>query len=129
VTKYLIRIYIGFILLLTVPAGFFLKSYSGPGQWWFNDYGAGVLYEVFWILVVFFFSPRKKMLNKAPLWVFTVTCALEVLQLWHPSILERIRSYYLGAVLIGTTFSWFDFPHYAFGCIIGYWLIRSLANP
>ena len=55
-----VRKYIIFSLLLIAPLGFLFKLYSGPGQWWFNDYGAVVLYEIFWILVVFFFIPTRK---------------------------------------------------------------------
>ena len=110
-------------LLFVTPIGFLLKFYSGPGQWWFNDYGAGLLYEVFWILAIFLLLPRKELVNKIPLWVLVITCALEILQLWHPWILERIRSYFLGRALIGTTFTWWDFPHYGIGCLLGWLLI------
>ncbi len=126
VTKYLIRIYIVLSLLIITPAGFILKSYSGIGRWWFNNHGAGVLYELFWILVVFFIVPRKQYVSKIPVGVFIITCALEILQLWHPWFLEKIRSYYFGRALIGTTFTWWDFPHYAIGCIMGWILIKWL---
>ncbi|ODS34777.1 MAG: hypothetical protein SCARUB_00037 [Candidatus Scalindua rubra] len=45
--------------------------------------------------------------------VLGITCFLEFLQLWHPPFLESIRSTFIGSVLIGTTFTWWDFPHYA----------------
>ena len=122
-----IRRYIIFSLIFVTPLGFLFKFYSGPGQWWFNDYGAGVLYEIFWILVVFFFIPTKKSANRIPFWVFTITSALEILQLYHPWLLEKIRSYFLGAALIGTTFTWWDFPHYAIGCVIGWLLTRRMS--
>jgi hypothetical protein len=107
-------------LLVVTPAGFLAKFYSGPGQPWFNDYGAGLLYEIFWILFFFFFFPRKNLVNKIPVWVFFVTSGLEFLQLWHPWFLEKIRSFFLGSALIGTSFTWWDFPHYAIGCVIGW---------
>jgi hypothetical protein len=110
------------------PLGFFFKLYSGPGRWWFNQYGAGLLYEMFWILIAFFFFPTKKAVNRIPVWVFTITGILEVFQLWHPSILERIRSNFWGSALIGTTFVWWDFPHYAIGCAAGWLLIRQIAE-
>lgn len=122
-TKYRIRKRVILSLLLVTPLGFTFKFYSGTGHWWFNDNGAGLLYEVFWILILFFFVPRKGNVASITIWVFLVTCALEVLQLWHPWFLEKIRSYFLGSALIGTTFAWWDFPHYAVGCMIGYvWL-------
>jgi hypothetical protein len=103
--KYSIRRYCIYSLLAVVPLGFLFKSYSGPGHRWFNDFVAGLFYEIFWILLVFLILPKKKWVNKIPLWVFLITCALEVLQLWHPKFLEKIRSFFIGAALIGTTFS------------------------
>lgn len=124
-----IRKKIIFSLLFVILLGFLFKFYPGPAHWWFNNYGAGLLYEVFWILSVFLFFPNKKTVNTIPILVLAVTCILEVLQLWHPWFLEKIRSYFLGKALIGTTFVWWDFPHYAIGCTIGYmwikWLIKG----
>ena len=54
--------------------------------------------------------------------VLVVTCTLAFLQLWHPAFLEAIRSTFLGRTLIGTTFAWWDLPHYAVGCALGTWL-------
>ena len=113
-------------VLIVTPLGFLFKFYSGPGRWWFNNYGAGLLYEVFWILVVFLFIPRKRYVRRIPVCVFVVTCALEVLQLWHPWFLEKVRSYFLGRALIGTSFSWWDFPHYAVGSLLGWLLIDRI---
>lgn len=121
-----IRKYVGVSLLIVTPLGFLFKFYAGPGRWWFNNYGAGLLYEVFWILVIFLFIPKKQYVRRIPIWVFVVSCALEVLQLWHPSFLHEIRSYFLGRALIGTSFVWWDFPHYAIGCLIGWLSIKSI---
>ena len=41
--------------------------------------------------------------------VLAVTFALEFLQLWKPPFLQAVRSTFLGHVLIGSSFSWFDF--------------------
>ena len=122
-----IRKYIILSLLLITPLGFLFKLYPGPGRWWFNDYGAGVLYEIFWILVVFFFIPTRKSANRIPFWVFTITSALEILQLYNPWLLEKIRSFFLGRALIGTTFTWWDFPHYVIGCVIGWLVIKKMS--
>jgi len=124
--KHSIRKNILFSLLFVTPAGFLCKYYPGPGQWWVNNYFAGLLYEIFWIMVSCFFFPAKKTVNKIPIWVFLITCSLEVLQLWHPLFLEKIRSGFIGSALIGTTFSWWDFPHYAAGCICGWLWIKWL---
>lgn len=113
-------------LAVVVPAGFFFKLYSGPAQTWLNNYGAGVLYELFWCLVIFLFWPRGEIITRIVASVFAVTCFLEVLQLWHPWLLEEIRSTFLGSALLGTTFSWWDFPHYIVGCTIGWFWMHGL---
>ncbi|MDY7038808.1 MAG: DUF2809 domain-containing protein [Thermodesulfobacteriota bacterium] len=114
----------GFLSLLVItPLGFACKFYPGPGHGWFNNYGAGLLYEIFWILLAFLFFPLRKSANVIPICVFVITCILEFLQLWHPPFLEAIRSSFLGSALIGTTFVWWDFPHYVLGCLVGwFWL-------
>ncbi len=124
-----IRKRIIYYLIIITPAGFLFKFYSGPAESWFNDYGAGLLYEIFWILVIFFFLPSRKAIKKIPPFVFVFTSVLEILQLWHPWLLEQIRSTFIGRALIGTSFSWWDFPHYAIGCLIGWIWIRQLVKP
>lgn len=113
-------------LLVVTPFGFVFKLYSGPGDWWFNNYGAGVLYEIFWILLAFLFFHSRRSANLIPILVFVITGILEFLQLWHPQLLEMIRSSFIGSALIGTTFVWWDFPHYVLGCLLGWFLIRFL---
>jgi len=122
VSFFLKRIWILVALLFITPAGFLFKFYSGPAHRWFNDYGAGVMYEIFWCLLIFFFYPRRKASLKIAAGVFLVTSFLEILQLWHPLFLQQIRSTFLGRALLGTTFVWWDFPHYVLGCLIG-WLV------
>jgi len=96
-------------LCVITPAGFWCKVYTGPGDWWFNDYGGGVAYVIFWCLVVFFIRPEKKYTVKIAVWVFSITCALETLQLWQPPFLQQIRSTFPGKALLGTTFVWWVF--------------------
>jgi len=114
-------------LLVVTPIGFASKFYSGPGAWWCNNYAGGVMYEIFWCLVGLFLWPRASTVSIAA-WVFGVTCSLELLQLWHPHFLEVIRATFIGRSLIGTSFSWWDFPHYLVGCCAGWFWIRSLAK-
>jgi hypothetical protein len=123
----LIRKRIFLSLLVITPLGFLSKRYAGPAQSWFNNYAAGVLYEIFWCLVLLFLWPRRESTVKITVVVLLVTGFLEVLQLWHPWMLEQIRSTFLGRALIGTTFSWWDFPHYILGCALGwFWMLRIL---
>ncbi|MFQ5706283.1 MAG: DUF2809 domain-containing protein [bacterium] len=114
-------------LLVVTPIGFASKLYQGPGAWWLNDYGGGVLYEIFWILLAAWVVPHAR-----SFWlgtsVFLVTSVLEFLQLWHPRFLETLRSTFLGQTLLGTTFVWWDFPHYVLGCALGAWWVHYLGR-
>jgi len=123
-----LRIRAALLLLVVTPLGFAFKAYSGPGSGWFNYYGAGCLYEVFWILIAFLCFPSKRSVSRIPICVFLVTSILEFLQLWHPPFLEVIRSFYVGKALIGTTFVWWDFPHYVLGCVAGWLVIRRISQ-
>lgn len=114
------------VIASVVPLGFALKYYSGSGHEWCNNYGAGVMYEVFWCLCAFTFFPKKKNIPYIVVAIFILTCTLECMQLWHPPMLETIRSYKAGVWLIGNDFDWLDFPHYAIGCGIGWLILRLL---
>ena len=113
------------LLVILIPVGLATKFYQGPGYNWVNHYAGGLVYEIFWCLVVSFIQPRLNGWTTAA-WVFGITCLLECLQLWHPPFLELIRSTFWGKALIGTSFSWWDFPHYIFGSAIGGLLVEKL---
>lgn len=113
-------------LIIVTPLGFLSKFYQGPLDWWFNDYGGGVLYEIFWCLFVFLLIPKRQAVIKIPIWVFIVTCILEILQLWHPPFLQQIRATFWGRMFLGTTFVWWDFPHYVIGCLIGWLWLKQI---
>lgn len=113
-------------LLIVIPMGFFFKYYSGSAHQWFNDYAAAVFYEIFWCLFAFLFFRSRTGVRQIPLWVFIITCILEFMQLWHPPLLEEFRATLIGKWLIGTTFDWWDFPHYLLGCILGWLWLRQL---
>ena len=111
-------------LLFITPLGFLSKFYAGPGAKWLNNSFGGLLYEIFWCLVIFLILPRLKPVNIA-VGVFVVTCLLECLQLWHPPFLEVLRSDFIGRTIIGTSFVWSDFIYYILGCFAGWlWLER-----
>lgn len=106
-------------LCILIPIGFGTKLYQGAGSQWMNYYAGGLLYEIFWCLAAAILWPRVSVL-RISVTVLGITSVLEFLQLWHPPILETIRSTFIGKTLIGTTFSWWDFPHYVAGCFIGW---------
>ena len=124
-SRYRLRLLVA--LLVVTPLGFGTKFYAGPGASWMRHHAGGVVYEIFWILLVLWVWPRLSPLRVAS-GVFVVTCALEILQLWHPAPLEWVRGAFLGRALIGSTFSAGDFPHYVAGSALGFVLARWLAR-
>lgn len=119
-------IFIILSVLIVVPMGFLFKYYNGPAHHWFNDYGASVFYEIFWCLFAFLFFRSRAAVIQIPIWIFVITCILEFLQLWHPPLLEEIRATLIGKLLLGTTFVWWDFPHYVLGCVLGWLWLQQL---
>jgi hypothetical protein len=115
------------VLAVVTPLGFATKLYAGPGATFVASQAGGFLYVVFWVFLALALFPRLSRGGIA--WgVALVTSALEVLQLWHPPFLERIRSTFLGHALLGSTFAWSDFAYYAAGALAAYALARATAS-
>jgi hypothetical protein len=107
------------VALLLVPLGVATKLYHGPGGSWVEGNAGGLLYVVFWILLVMAARPSLRPARVAAA-VLLLTCLLELLQLWHPAWLEPIRAGFIGHALLGNTFAWLDFPHYLAGALAGW---------
>jgi hypothetical protein len=129
------RIWTLISLLIIIPVGFYSKFYRGPGANWVNNSLGGVFYEIFWCLLILLIAdilrkpdPLKKTgYYREPLIaaaVLIMTCILEFLQLWHPPVLESLRSSFIGRTVLGTTFAWSDFPYYFLGTGIGWIWMR-----
>jgi hypothetical protein len=112
-------------MLIIVPLGLYSKFYSGQAANWVNDSLGGILYVIFWCLFAFLFLSDTKPWKIATV-VFAITCSLELLQLWHPALLEFIRSHFLGRTLLGTSFTWVDLPYYLVGGGIGWIWMKFL---
>ncbi len=112
-------------LAIITVAGFASKLYRGPGESWTRDSLAGLFYVVFWCLAAAFVFPRASP-RRIALAVLVATCALEVLQLWHPPWLQEVRGTFLGAALLGTTFVVSDFVYYVIGAGLGWLGVRWL---
>jgi hypothetical protein len=112
-------------ILIVVPLGLYSKFYNGQAARWVNDSLGGVLYVIFWCLFAFLFLGNTKPWKIAAA-VFAITCFLELLQLWHPPFLESLRSNFVGTTILGTTFTWSDFPYYLVGCGIGWLWMNSI---
>lgn len=111
------------VLIFVTPLGFYTKFYTGPLQDWVNNSLGGVFYEIFWCLVLALLFRRLRPVSIAGV-VLLVTCALEFLQLWHPPFLESLRVNFIGATILGSSFTWSDFPYYLIGSIMGYYLLN-----
>lgn len=112
-------------IIIIVPIGFLTKFYSGPVHTWVNNSLGGILYIIFWSLLLFFIIPDVKPI-KITFYVFIGTCFLEFLQLWHPRILELIRSNFIGRTILGTSFSLLDLFHYVVGLVLSLILLKYL---
>jgi hypothetical protein len=112
-------------LLITGLTGLYTKFYTGSAAQWVNNSLGGVFYEIFWCLFIYFFFTTMKP-SMIAFFVLIVTCFLEFLQLLHFSFLELIRNTLTGQILIGTSFTWSDFPYYFFGCLAGWFLIKKI---
>ena len=117
-------------MIAAATIGLAPQLYPSPGRRWLNVCGpASVAYVVFFMLAAFLIVPSRKLATRIAVGVLLVTCVLEFLQLWHPPWLQGIRSTFVGASLLGTSFSWWDFPAYVVGAVVGWvvlrWLVRS----
>jgi hypothetical protein len=125
------RVLILLALLLIIPLGIVSKIYAGIGHEWVQDYSGDVLYEIFWCLLIFWFTPTSKKstkLHQIALWVLVVTCIIEVSQVWFYLVPVTIRTSFIWRMLLGAGFDWWDFPHYALGALIGWKIIEQIAQ-
>jgi len=116
------------VLTIVTPLGFLCKLYRGPGFIWFNDYGGGIFYELFWCFAFFLIWPRKSATLRICSGVFIGTTILEFLQLISNPALEYIRSGFIGRTLIGSSFSLLDIFYYLVGCVIALGWLRALSR-
>ena len=112
-------------ILVVSALGFAAKFYPGPGATWINHFGpASIAYEIFLMLVIFTVVPRRVAITPIAIAVCVVTCSLEFLQKWQPSWLQAARATFVGRTLLGHDFSWWDFPAYPVGCVLGWFVLR-----
>lgn len=113
---------------LLIPIGIATKLYTGPGSTWVVGNLGGAVYVAFWCLAVLTVWPRLSATRVAVV-VLCCTASLEFLQLWHPAPLEAARSTLVGQALLGSYFSWTDFPYYVAGALIAVPLARVATRP
>lgn len=116
---------LGLLALLLVPLGVATKLYAGPAEFWVRAHAGGVLYVMFWCWTLLALRPHWPARTVAAV-VLAATCVLEFMQLWHPAPLQAVRATALGHALLGSAFSWSDFPHYLLGAVLAAWIARRL---
>ena len=116
------------LLISLVPfciIGIFVKLYMGRYSLVWPDKIAGTFYVIFWSFFIALIFPDKPRL-KLVLVVFIITCLLEFTQLYSFAVLDAIRSTFVGRAMIGTSFSWSDFPWYLIGALLAYSMLQLL---
>ena len=114
---------------LVIAFGLGCKSYRGVGSEWINNWGpASVAYVLLFMLLIFILVPRADWIRRIAIGVCIGTCIIEVLQLWNPHFLETLRATLLGRLVLGNTFSWWDFPAYIIGCLLGVLVLRGICK-
>ena len=114
---------------VVIALGLACKLYSGPAATFVNNFGpASVAYEWLWMLLAFIVWPERKWIVRIAVVVFVATCLIEFLQLWKHGTLETVRATFLGKMVLGNSFSWWDFPAYLVGCLSGYWILAACCS-
>lgn len=121
------RLILAIAIFIIVPLGYIIRFSTIPGLEWLNDFLGGVAYEIFWILLVMFLSPRSSVVSVA-VGVCLATCALEFLQLWKPPFLQAMRATLAGRLVLGNAFTWSDFINYFIGSFVGWGVVRALSR-
>jgi hypothetical protein len=112
-------------LLLITPLGFYTKLYSGLASQWVNNSMGGILYVMFWSLLISLFVSKPNAFKIGTI-IFLLTCAIEFLQLWQPAVLMHLRKSFIGRTILGTSFSLLDFVHYFLGFLLSIVLLKFI---
>ncbi|MEI6632981.1 MAG: DUF2809 domain-containing protein [Chlamydiota bacterium] len=118
---------LGAILVLTASAGLSTRLYGGPGSWLVRGSVGGFFYVLFWCFLGYLLFPGARP-GAVALTVLAATCAIEFSQLRHPPFLEAARGTLTGGLLLGSVFSWADFPWYFAGCGAAWLAGRTLQS-
>jgi len=114
-------------IIIVASVGILCNFYTGFLSFWVRNSFGGVLYEIFWCLIILFFFSKMQPIFIVTL-TFIVTCILEFLQLIHTPCLEFFRGFIIGRLILGTSFSLLDIPYYFIGCTISYFWIKFLVK-
>ena len=111
------------LIVIITALGFSAKLFPHGEATWLSNQLAGLFYVTELSLILYLFFPDHFIILLV-IAAFLLTSMVEFMQLWHPAFLEPIRSSFLGHTIIGSTFSWLDFPWYVGGALLGWLLLR-----
>jgi hypothetical protein len=118
------RFTLAWLLACVIVAGYLLRFHA-PVPEALRDAAGGAAYAVAAALGVMLLHPGLPGRSAAGAGL-ALTSAVEFLQLVQAPWLQNLRGTLLGRVVLGTTFSWGDFPGYAAGALIAWCLVASL---
>ncbi|MCP4080230.1 MAG: DUF2809 domain-containing protein [Planctomycetaceae bacterium] len=126
--RYKPRIRAALLLPIVILAGLGLKFYQGPGDDWVNHWGpASVAYVWAFMLLGFLVLPKSRAIIPIAMLVLIGTCCVELSQRFDGEFLQAARQTWFGRILLGTTYSAWDFPAYLVGSLTGVALLRGCA--
>ncbi|NET01335.1 MAG: DUF2809 domain-containing protein [Sphaerospermopsis sp. SIO1G1] len=114
-------------LVITLIIGLLYNKYRYTVPWLNQELG-GIFYVMFWCLLTFLIIPTHRTIWKIPLWVLTITCLIEFLQLWKTPFLDYLRSFWWGKMVLGNVFNWADFPYYFLGSMLTWLGLKLIWN-
>ena len=112
------------ILIIVIGAlGIAAKLVPFAEGTWISHSLSGLFYVTELCLILYLIFPSHSSVVLA-LAAFLITSLLEILQLWNPDFLEWVRSSFVGRSILGSTFSWLDYPYYLGGAVLGVLLLN-----
>lgn len=111
------------LIVIITALGFSAKLVPHGEAKWVSNQLAGLFYVTELSLILYLFFPEHFIILLV-IAAFLLTSLVEFMQLWHPTFLEPVRSSFLGHTIIGSTFSWLDFPWYVGGAVLGWLLLK-----
>ncbi|MGM0530678.1 MAG: DUF2809 domain-containing protein [Bacteroidota bacterium] len=111
------------LIVIITALGFSAKLVPHGEASWISNQLAGLFYVTELSLILYLFFPEHFIILLV-IAAFLLTSLVEFMQLWHPTFLEPVRSSFLGHTIIGSTFSWLDFPWYVGGAVLGWLLLK-----
>lgn len=111
------------LIIVVAALGIAAKLLPFAEGTWISYGVSGLFYVTELCLILYLIFPDHSSVVLA-LAAFLITSLLEILQLWNPDFLEWVRSSFVGRSILGSTFSWLDYPYYLGGAVLGIILLN-----